>query len=151
MGGSGKTVLARAVALDERVRDHFQGGILWADLTYRPATEWLWDWLSLLWLDAGPCESELLLGERVRQRAAVGRPAQLAGGWGEGSAAGGHARLSHRVRVGDGSGDSVRRNDGTGGVAAPAAGAGASSTLCFKSDATRGIAWAFLVAMNAAR
>lgn len=71
MGGSGKTLLARAVALDEEVREHFQGGILWADLGDRPAVEWLWDWLSLLRLEAGPCESELLLGERVRQRLAV--------------------------------------------------------------------------------
>ncbi len=71
MVGSGKTLLARAIALDERVRDHFQGGILWADLEDRLAVEWLWDWLSLLRLEAGPCESERLLEERVRQRLAA--------------------------------------------------------------------------------
>jgi hypothetical protein len=76
MGGSGKTVLARAISLDEEVRNRFQGGILWACLGDRPVVEWLWDWLSLLRLEAGPYESELLLGERVRQHLAA-RPEPL--------------------------------------------------------------------------
>ncbi|MBD3309517.1 helix-turn-helix domain-containing protein, partial [candidate division KSB3 bacterium] len=57
MGGIGKTFLAKTIAMDDDVREHFWDGVLWAELGPEPgqveqkAARWLPRWGDLLKLD----------------------------------------------------------------------------------------------------
>jgi len=70
MGGAGKTILAKAVALDDEVRSYFEGGVLWAGLQEGAGRHWLEAWCSLLRLPAEDNEGEYVLSERVRRHLA---------------------------------------------------------------------------------
>jgi transcriptional regulator with XRE-family HTH domain len=68
MGGIGKTVMAKAIALDERVQQYFRNGVLWAEIGPRgEPRDWLNRWCELLSLPVRGDESVRELNVRVRK------------------------------------------------------------------------------------
>ena len=68
MGGVGKTILAKAVALDEDVERYFRSGVLWAELGPEgDARHWLERWCKLLGLPVRGDETVWELHQRVRE------------------------------------------------------------------------------------
>jgi len=70
MGGAGKTLLARAIALDPTVLRTFRNGLLWASLSEGDPAHWLRHWARLLRLplrgDESPGELRARLQEALR-------------------------------------------------------------------------------------
>ena len=67
MGGAGKSVLARAVALDPEILRAYPNGVLWAELTDGAPDHWLREWCRHLEVSLRGNESVWELSEQVRQ------------------------------------------------------------------------------------
>ncbi|MCP4543459.1 MAG: hypothetical protein GY832_40625 [Chloroflexi bacterium] len=72
MGGSGKTVLAKSMALNDQVQRYFRDGVLWAELGPEGnAALWLQQWCELLGLSVGKNQSVWVLSEKAKTHLAT--------------------------------------------------------------------------------